>query len=410
MELKELLEQKLNGLGEQIDAKIAQGNEAIKANLNERLDTLKAQELAALTKDYQALQKQLDEMNAKANRMSGAAESVKSFGEILGEAINESGEYKSFRAGNSKSASIPITGKRLDMLFKNGNTMLPQNNLVGEVVPSQYVPGIIYDPDRVEHVRDFIPTSTTTSDNIRYTRESLFTDYTGMVTPGAAKPKNEFVLTAVNAPVETIAAFVIVHNNMLDDVPGMTGYLTARLPKKLKLKEDQQILYGTGTSPQLEGITTIASAYVDTLADTNVNRFDVLTKAVAQVRADEYRANAIMINVADWYNLLLLKDQDGQYLMPEAFRFGAQAPRIAGVPVIGTTAITSGDFLVGDFSMGTQIFDRQQVNIRFFEQDSDNVQKNLTTVRVEERLTLANYRPSAFVYGNFAAALANGSA
>jgi HK97 family phage major capsid protein len=117
-----------------------------------------------------------------------------------------------------------------------------------------------------------------------------------------------------------------------------------------------------------------------------------------------------MINVSDWYNLLLLKDQDGQYLMPEAFRFGAQAPRIAGVPLIGTTAITAGDFLVGDFAMGTQIFDRQQVNIRFFEQDSDNVQKNLTTVRVEERLTLANYRPSAFVYGNFAAALASGSA
>ena len=409
MEIKDLLESKLNALGDVIDAKISQGNEAIKANLNERLDTLKAQELAALQKDYKAVQEQLDEMNAKANRMSGS-ESVSSFADMLAKGIEESAEFKSFRGGNTKSASIPLSGKRLDMLFKNGNTMLPQNNLVGEVVPSQYVPGIIFDPDRVEHVRDFIPTATTTSDNIRYTRETLFTDYTGMVTPGNAKPKNEFVLTAVNAPVETIAAFVIVHNNMLDDVPGMTGYLTARLPKKLKLKEDQQILYGTGNSPQLEGITGIAQAYIDTLADANVNRFDVLTKAVAQVRADEYRANAIMINVADWYNLLLLKDQDGQYLMPEAFRFGAVAPRIAGVPVIGTTAITAGDFLVGDFAMGTQIFDRQQANIRFFEQDSDNVQKNLTTVRVEERLTLANYRPSAFVYGNFAAALATGSA
>jgi HK97 family phage major capsid protein len=410
MEIKELLEAKLNTLGDQIDAKIAQGNEAIKANLNEKLDNLKSQELTKLQGDYAEIQKQLDQMSAQSNRISGQMDARKSFEQVVSESINASAEFKAFRQGNSKSANISLDGKSLQMLLKNGNTMLPQNNLVGEVVPSQYVPGIIFDPDRAVHVRDFIPTATTTSDNIRYTRETLFTDYTGMVTPGSAKPKNEFVLSAINAPVETIAAFVVVHNNMLDDVPGMTGYLTARLPKKIKLKEDQQILYGTGNSPQLEGITTIAQAYVDTLADANVNRFDVLTKAIAQVRADEYQANAIMINVSDWYNLLLLKDQDGQYLMPEAFRFGAQAPRIAGVPLIGTTAITAGDFLVGDFAMGTQIFDRQQVNIRFFEQDSDNVQKNLTTVRVEERLTLANYRPSAFVYGNFAAALASGSA
>jgi HK97 family phage major capsid protein len=136
----------------------------------------------------------------------------------------------------------------------------------------------------------------------------------------------------------------------------------------------------------------------------------VLVKAIAQARNDEYRANAVMINVADWYNLLLLKDEDGQYLMPEAYRFGAVAPRIAGVPLIGTTAITAGDFLVGDFGLGVQVFDREQSNIRFFEQDADNVTKNLVTVRVEERLALPVYRPKAFVYGNFAAALAQGSA
>ena len=43
-------------------------------------------------------------------------------------------------------------------------------------------------------------------------------------------------------------------------------------------------------------------------------------------------------------------------------------------------------------------------------QDEDNAQKNLITVVIEERLTLVIYRPNAFVYGDFASALANGSA
>jgi HK97 family phage major capsid protein len=197
---------------------------------------------------------------------------------------------------------------------------------------------------------------------------------------------------------------------MLNDVAGMTGYLTARLPKKLRLIEDNQILYGNGLGQNLEGITEVASAYVDSLADANVNRFDVLVKAIAQVRADEYFANAIMVNPADWYNLLLIKSAEGDYLMPESARFGGQAPRVAGVPIIANTAVTSGDFLVGDFAQGVQLFDRLQSNIRFFDQDQDNAIKNLVTVVAEERLALATYRPTAFVYGTFASALAKGSA
>jgi HK97 family phage major capsid protein len=79
------------------------------------------------------------------------------------------------------------------------------------------------------------------------------------------------------------------------------------------------------------------------------------------------------------------------------------------VPIIANTAVTLGDFLVGDFASGVQLFDRLQANIRFFEQDEDNATKNLVTVVAEERLALPIYRPTAFIYGNFATALAEGS-
>jgi HK97 family phage major capsid protein len=406
MEVKELLETKLNKLGEDIDAKINAATETQKTNLYGELDKLKANELTALTTNYAEIQKQLDAISVKTNRIAGN-ERGKTFGEIFTEKLNNDAAFKAYRSRSAKSAQIDFNGVSM---FSKAGDMNTGNSLTGDVIAPDRIPGIIFDPDRAQHVRDFIPTASTSSNVVYYVRESAFEDNTATVGESSTKPQSDFDLTQEEAPVRKIATYVRMSEEMLNDVAGMTGYLTARLPKKLRLIEDNQILYGNGLGQNLEGITEVASAYVDSLADANVNRFDVLVKAIAQVRADEYFANAIMVNPADWYNLLLIKSAEGDYLMPESARFGGQAPRVAGVPIIANTAVTSGDFLVGDFAQGVQLFDRLQSNIRFFDQDQDNAIKNLVTVVAEERLALATYRPTAFVYGTFAAALANGSA
>jgi HK97 family phage major capsid protein len=81
-----------------------------------------------------------------------------------------------------------------------------------------------------------------------------------------------------------------------------------------------------------------------------------------------------------------------------------------GIPVVVTTAITAGQFLVGDFKLGAQVFDRKQASLEISYENEDNFIKGMVTVRVSERLTLCVYRAKAFIYGNFATALAQGSA
>lgn len=408
MELKEILEQKLNALGDQIDAKINQATEAQKSNLKGELDSLKQTEIAKLTADYAEMQKQLNAIDVKTNRIKGGdIESVKGFDGALYDAIKNNAAFKAFLGRESKAFSLDLKGTSL---FTKAGDMVTGNTYTGEVIAPTRVPGIIVDPDRAQHVRDFIAQATTDSDRVYYIRESAFSDGTATRGEASTKPQSDFDLTQEEAPVRKIATYVRMSTEMLNDTPGLVSYLTTRLPKKIRLVEDTQILYGNGTAPNLEGITAVASAYVDTLADANVNRFDVLVKAVAQARADEYFANAIMLNPADWYSMMLTKDAEGAYVFPESARFGGVAPRIAGVPIIANTAITSGDFLVGDFASGVQLFDRLQANVRFFEQDQDNAIKNMITVVAEERLALPIYRPTAFIYGNFAAALAQGSA
>ena len=74
---------------------------------------------------------------------------------------------------------------------------------------------------------------------------------------------------------------------------------------------------------------------------------------------------------------------------------------IAGIPVFKSTAITADKFLVGDWSMGAQIMQRDGISVRFSEFDGNNFVENMITVRVEARIAFPIYYAGAFVYGDF---------
>lgn len=58
------------------------------------------------------------------------------------------------------------------------------------------------------------------------------------------------------------------------------------------------------------------------------------------------------------------------------------------------------EFLTGAFNLAAQIFDRQDVEVLLSSENEDYFVKNMLTIRVEERLALAVYRPEAFVKGD----------
>jgi HK97 family phage major capsid protein len=63
--------------------------------------------------------------------------------------------------------------------------------------------------------------------------------------------------------------------------------------------------------------------------------------------------------------------------------------------------MTIDKYLVGAFRLGAQIFDREDANVEISTEDDVNFRKNLVTIRAEERLGLAVYRPEAFIKGDF---------
>lgn len=113
-----------------------------------------------------------------------------------------------------------------------------------------------------------------------------------------------------------------------------------------------------------------------------------------------------MLHPEDWEEIELTKTTEGAYV------WGNPAtllnPTIWGLPVIESTALSSGEFLIGNFMMAAQIWDRELSNVEVSTETGDNFKTNMVTIRAEERLALTVYRPEAIVFGDFADVVSGG--
>jgi len=409
-ELKKL-EDSLKALGETIDAKLKEQAKEYKAASDEVKAAFKAEmepelkKYSDLSEKIAKMQGQLDSIDTKFQRvdLAGGAK-VESFKDAV------KAELEKFAGKEGLRNELRSKRRSGEIMLKTVEDMTQANSFESTaVVRADKVPGIVFDPDRRERVRDLIAQGTTTSNAVTYVQEYAYDDSTDVTTEGAEYKQSAFDLKLISATVRKITAYILLSEEMLDDVEGLTSYISSRLPSKLKVKEDYQLLYGSGSGINLSGITTNATAYVDNLADDDISRVDVLVDAARQCRDDEYQATAMLIHPTDATLIKLTKDDNGNYIHPWIFMPSGQIT-LDGIPVVVTTAITAGQFLVGDFKLGAQVFDRKQASLEMSYENEDNFIKGMVTVRIAERLTLCVYRPKAFIYGTFSAALAQGTA
>lgn len=272
----------------------------------------------------------------------------------------------------------------------------------GDLIMPQRVPGVVGPPNQQLRVRDLLAWGRTTSNSIEFVRESGFTNNAAPVSenPTGTKPESNITFDLDQAPVVTIAHWIRATKQVLADVPMLQSYIDGRLRYGLKLVEDRQLLMGSGVGLNIDGIYTQATAYANPGVVVHAeNRMDRLRLALLQAELAEYPSDGIVLSPIDLAAIELTKNGQNDYLYSNP-RFPTQAGLWAR-PVVATTAMTQGDFLVGAFQLGAQGWDREDVNLTVSLEDRDNVVKNLVTLLVEERLALTVYRTEAFVKGDF---------
>ena len=316
--------------------------------------------------------------------------------DTAGEMLVKSDSFKAMQEGRSKFARVEVKTAIVNATGQNQ-----------PLVPSQRVVGIINNPNRVLTIRDLLPVGRTTSNLVEYTKENVFTNnagpqYSSPNFENVTKPESGITFTLASAAVATLAHFIPVSRQVLDDSAQLESYVNGRLVYGLKLEEEDQLLNGNGTSGNLGGLLKSGNYTAYTRAVTGDTKLDTIRRALTQAQLSEFTADAIVLNPADWETIELQKSSYGEYIFGgDMGPIDALGPRIWGKRVVATNSITAGTFLVGSFMMGAQIWDRQDAAVQISYEDGDNFKKNMATLLAEERLALTVYRPAAFISGSF---------
>lgn len=391
MESKEL-ETKLGAIAAEIETHIKKHEEEVKANGKASEETKAS--LETLGTHWNEAKARLLAIEQKMVAPSGGAEYAKTMGEMF----VQSEQYKSLMNGAKHSGKVNIGS------FNQKTTIVNATGQNQPLVPDQRLPGIIMPGLRRLTIRDLIPSVQTTSNLIQYVKETGFTNAAAMQTSeGAAKPESALTFALANAPVQTLAHWIPASKQILSDAPALQGYIETRLRYGLKLVEENQLLNGTGSGVNLSGLITNATA-MDTAFSTVAtdNFMDTILHAITQVQIAYYMPTGLIVSPRDWETIQLIKTtgtaSSGEYIFADPHT--VQAPRIWGLPVVVTQAMTQGQFLVGQFDQAT-IWDRWDATIEVSTDYSDYFVKNLVAILAEERLALTVYNALAFVYGGF---------
>jgi HK97 family phage major capsid protein len=302
-----------------------------------------------------------------------------------GQANNIAAELKNF-LGFGRKATFDTTSTGLDS-------------------SRNYVPGIVMIEQQRLTIRDLLSVGQTTQNIVYFIKESSFTNYADMVAEEGEKPEATLATTTANAPVKKIAVVLKVTDEMFSDFPMLRDYINTRLRFMVEAKEEQQLLNGTGAGNQITGI--LQTSGIQTQAKGADSNFVAIHKAITKIRTAAssiggYEPDGIVIHPTDWQILRITTDANTQFYAGGPFQneYGVgpypSLPPIWGLRPVVTTAIAAGTALVGAFKLGAQIWQREGIRVDSTNSNEDDFNFNRVTLRVEERLALTVYRPSAF--------------
>lgn len=375
--------------------------DSLKGQLNNLID-----QHTEVSKKLESLGKQQDamELAQKSHNQKFEKQSKSFYQDLAEQAADNKDELSRILARKSRGVSMDIESGQ-EMIFAKaiGNVTTALSTSGG--LPTQFSNMLNQLPTRKVHVRSLIPSVPLTDAIYSFPRYAVGEGTATIQTEGSAKGQSDVDVTYVTASPIVIAHFQRHSEQVLQDIPRLLAFTSGRMVEMLLDKEDDEILNGAGGSNRLNGIITQATAYAPTgMANTaNADRFSYLINAISQLAQANWTPNGILVNPYAYYELLQIKTTTKEYTAPLAgLTYLDNTLRLCGVPLYPSTACATNAFTVGDWTQA-EFLVKNAIQVDISRDDSDNFQKNLVTIRVEERCGLAVYQPSAFITGSWTA-------
>jgi HK97 family phage major capsid protein len=313
----------------------------------------------------------------------------------LGEAVADVKEIKEI--GSWENLRQPFTFNLPNFMFQSGMKTV-MTTAAGFSAASPRTDVVVPYAQRTPRLADLIPVRQTNLRTINYMEETTAlagTNAQVSITEGNLKFENAMAFTARSAGVETVGTWLPVTTQQLDDVEGIQGIIENRMDLFLRLKEEDLLLNGTGTPPQLIGFQGAAATAVLSQARGTDTNIDAVFKAIQQIRVTGLaEPDAVVMHPDNFTPIALYKATTGEYGFDVTVD-NAGIVRLWGKILIQSPVATAGTALVGAFREFSEIWRKMGMTV-MVGLNSDDFTKNKRTILGEFREALTIYRQTAF--------------
>lgn len=320
-----------------------------------------------------------------------------------GQAFIASEEFKALTEARPESGEVNIksffgTPEERKSLFTDASL----GTVDAHLYEARRLSGIFDVPYPDMHIRDLLNVTPITEGLVHYVERSNGR-WQAQVQESEGDQKKEQALsfTVKQAGPVTIAHWLPITKQVIRRAPQLRQYIDNELIVGVRLEEDEQLLYGDGSTGNLQGLmtnTNVQDYNSSGRGRSGDTRIDTIRRAITLLRNLYYRPTGVVVNPNDWEAIELQKDGEQRYLWVTVADGGVQ--RLWRVPVIDTPTMQEDSFLLGDFRMGANLWDLETANVSTGWVNDDFI-RNQLAILGEEDVIFTTEHPKAFVKGDF---------
>jgi len=254
-----------------------------------------------LAGDFNGLKQQIEAVQKEMQRVPGEGGAQPTQIKTLGQILIESEEFKSWQGGGRNPVGCSRVG--LKSFWPEEKKDVTGASDLRTVFATERLLEIFAAPLRKQRVRDLFTVIPTTMGSIQFIKETGYTNAAAIVAEGAAKPESALVFAEETTAIRTIAHHIPIARQLVEDVPALQAYINQRLIEGLKIKEDQQLLFGDGTGSNILGVMQDPDIATYT-AGAGESFIDSVRKAATKVRLAEYQATGVVLGAVIWVLLV----------------------------------------------------------------------------------------------------------
>lgn len=413
METVELVQKELKGIKDNLDASV----EKVKSDLEQSIKVLKAEteknspekikeivgeQVKSINESIKTIQswkedrEKVDPLNQEAiNKMLSELKQIntntqslnkpKTFEQAFAEAVEaDFGKIQDVRKGHSYT--VELKGVKMDT--KAVGNMTLGANLTGDSVVTYSNMQALF-PGQPINFRDLMRTVVSPTGTYVHYKETTGEGSVGQQTEGNAKSQIDFDLSEVKTANGYIAAFTRFSKQMAKSLPFFQSTLPGLLTREFFIKENDVFK------------STVAAAATASTTTSETDDVKQIIDYLANMRQARYSPAYVLISHTQQASLDKLTYVNGYYQGSGGVLSDARSgtSRISNVPLIAVDWMNTSKALIIDPAFLERI-EVESLRVEFFEQDGDNVTKNLITARIECYEQVNPMLGSAFLYGN----------